>query len=210
MRAVEDHRRHLSHHRQRAEIHHQVVIAETGPALGQEHPLIACRVHLFDGMRHVPRRHKLALLYVHRPARFARGHQQVGLAAKERGNLQHVNSFGRNLAMPRLMHIGQHWQAGSFCQATQNAHPFLESRPAEALHAGAISFVVAGLENVGNAQVGRDALDGIRHGADVGFGFNDAGAGDQKKLARAHMHRANFKGVAHRVDCNGWAQPDAY
>jgi hypothetical protein len=33
----------------------------------------------------------------------------------------------------------------------------------------------------------------------MGLGLDDAGAGDQEKLARAHMDRADFKGVAHLV-----------
>jgi hypothetical protein len=41
------------------------------------------------------------------------------------------------------------------------------------------------------------------------LGLDDAGAGDQEKLARAHVDRTDFEGVAHAIDCTGLRQPEA-
>jgi hypothetical protein len=46
---------------------------------------------------HVPRRHELALLDVHDLAGLGRGAHEVGLAAQERRDLQHVGDLGRAL-----------------------------------------------------------------------------------------------------------------
>jgi hypothetical protein len=61
------------------------------------------------------------------------------------------------------MHVGQHGQAGVFGQTAQDARAFDQARAAKALHAGAVGLVVAGLEDVGNAEVGGDALNGLGH-----------------------------------------------
>ena len=134
------------------------------------------------------------------------GHQQIGLAAEEGGNLQHVHGLGGHLAVGRLMHVGQHRQAGVLGDAAQNARALDEARPAIALHAGAVGLVVAGLEDVGNAEVAGDALNGLGHRARVGLGLDDARAGDQEELARADVDGADFKGVVHGFDCKGWAE----
>ena len=81
--------------------------------------------------------------------------------------------------------------------------PSVEAGAAEAFDAGAVGLVVAGFEDEGNAEVGGDALDGVGHGADVGFGLDDAGAGDEEEPARADLHRADFKRVAHEGDSTG-------
>ena len=48
-----------------------------------------------------------------------------------------------------------------------------------------------------SAEISCDALDGVGHGAHMRLGLDDAGAGDEKKLCRTYVHRADFKGLAH-------------
>jgi hypothetical protein len=38
----------------------------------------------------------------------------------------------------------------------------------------------------------------------MGLALDHAGTGDQEKLARAYMHRTDFKRVAHELDCSGF------
>ena len=59
-----------------------------------------------------------------------------------------------------------------------------------------VGFVVAGLEDVGDAEVGGDALDGVGHHAGMGFGLDDAGAGDEEELAAADVDVSDLEGVA--------------
>ena len=53
--------------------------------------------------------------------------------------------------------------------AAEDAGAFDEAGAAETFDAGAVGLVVAGFEDVGDAEVGGDALDGVGHGAGVGF-----------------------------------------
>ena len=48
-----------------------------------------------------------------------------------------------------------------------------------------VRLVVRGFEDVRNAKVGGDALDCVRHFADVGFALDDAGAGDEEEFGLA-------------------------
>ena len=76
------------------------------------------------------------------------------------------------------MYVREDGQAGVFGDAAEDARAFNEAGAAEALDAGAVGLVVAGFEDVGDAEVGGDALDSFGDGARVGFGLNDAGTGD--------------------------------
>ena len=128
------------------------------------------------------------------------GHQQIGLAAKEGGNLQHVDGFGGDFAVGGLVYVGEHRQARIFRDAAEDARALREAGAAKALHAGAVGLVVAGFEDERDAEVGRDALDGLGHGAGVGFGLDDAGAGDEEEPARANVDRPDFERLTHEGD----------
>jgi hypothetical protein len=64
-------------------------------------------------------------------AGFAGGHQQVGLTAKKRGNLQHVHGFGGDFAVRGLVHVGQHRQARVFGNAAKDARTLQSGRGRE-------------------------------------------------------------------------------
>ena len=153
-------------------------------------------------MAHVPWRDELALLDVDGAAGFAGGHQQIGLAAEKGGNLEDVDGFGGDLAMAGLMDISEDRQARVFGDAGEDARPLLEAGSAKALDAGAIGLVVAGFEDIRDADIGCDALDSFGNGARMGLGLDDAGTGDEEELARADLHGADFKGFAHERDFN--------
>ena len=84
----------------------------------------------------------------------------------------------------------------------ENARPLFEAGSAKAFDAGAIGLVIAGFEDIGDAEIGCDALNGFGHGARMGLGLDDAGTGDEEEPARADLHGPDFKGVAHERDCN--------
>ena len=195
--AIEDDRRELAHDGERAEIDHEVVVAEGRTALSEEDALISCGANFFDAVAHVPRRNELAFLDVDGAAGFAGGYEQFGLSAEKRGNLQNVDGLRGDFAIGWLVHVGEHRQAGRAGNAAEDARAFNEAGAAKALDAGAIGLVVAGFEDEGDVQVAGDALNAFCEGTSVMLGLDDAGAGDEKKPARAYLHGPNFKGRSH-------------
>lgn len=200
MGAVEDDWGHFSHDGQRAEIDDEIVVAEAGAALSQGDALVAGGADFFDGVRHVRGRDELAFLDVDGSAGFSGGDEQVGLAAEKGRDLKDVYGFGGDFALGGLVHIGQHGEAGFAGEAGKNACALKEAGAAKAFDAGAVGFVVACFEDVRDAEVGGDALDGVGHGAHVRLALDDAGAGDQEEATRSNLDRADFERIAHEGD----------
>jgi len=84
------------------------------------------------------------------------------------------------------------------CDGAEDAAAFREPRAAEAADRCSVGLVVAGLEDVGDAEVGGDALDGVGHGAGVLLGLDDAGSGDEEELAAAYGDVADVEWIGHR------------
>ena len=152
-----------------------------------------------DGVFHVVRSDELALLHVDGAAGFSGGDEQVGLAAEEGGNLEDVAGFGDGGAVRGLVHVGEDGKVRLFGDAAEDAGAFDEAGAAKARDRGAVGLVVGGLEDVGDAEIAGDALDGIGHHARVLLTLDDAGAGDEEELAAADRDIADFEVVgAHR------------
>ena len=96
-----------AHHRKRAHVDDEVVVAEREAALGHEHALVAGRAHLVDRVPHVERRQELALLEVDDPAGLRGRDDEVGLPREERRNLQDVGDLGGLRRLPGLVDVGQ-------------------------------------------------------------------------------------------------------
>jgi len=200
--AVKDYGGDFAHDGEGAEIDHKVVVAEAGAALGEGDAVVACGLNFLYCVRHVRRGDELALLDVHGAAGFASGYEQVRLAAEEGWNLEHVYGLRDGLAVCGFMHVGEDGQAGVSGDLAEDADTLSKARAAIALDAGAVGFVVAGLEDVRDAEIGSDALNGVCHFGGVGLAFNDAGSGDKKQPPFAYLDRSDFKRVAHEGDCN--------
>ena len=79
----------------------------------------------------------------------------------------------------------------------EDAEAFVEAGAAKGFDGGAVGFVVGGFEDVGDAGVGGDFRDALGHFAGVGFGFDDAGAGDEEEgivAAEAERVERDFVG----------------
>ena len=74
--------------------------------------------------------------------------------------------------------------------------PSLSAGAAEGFCGGAVGFVVGGFEDVGDAGVGGDFRDAFGHFAGVGFGFDDAGAGDEKERVPDSPRRREPSGMS--------------
>ena len=197
MRSVKNNGSKLAHDWQGTHVHDQIVVAEAGSTLREENTAVSRGGNLLDGMLHIPGRNKLAFFYIDGAPRFARGQQQIGLAAQKGRDLQHIGSFCSNFALRRLVHIGQHRQSGRFSQPPQNGGAFFQARSAKAGHRGAVGLVIRGLEDIGDAEIGGNALDGVRHFAHMRFAFDHTRTGNKKQLSRADMDAAYFKFVTH-------------
>ena len=143
MGGVENHRRAglAGHDRQRAHVGDEGVVAEADAPLGDEHVGRTGRVELRDHVLHVPGRKKLPLLDVDRSARARRGNQQVGLAAKESGDLQRVDGLGDRSALGALVHVGDHRQAEAFADVGEHRQRRREPQPPRARARGAVRLV---------------------------------------------------------------------
>ena len=145
-------------------------------------------------MLHVPRRNELAFLDVHRTPGERGGHNQIGLAAKKRGNLQDIDNFGHGGNVDGLMHVGEHGNMHFIFDFFQNAQTFFDTRPAIAPDRGAVCFVVRGFEDEGKIQRTHDAFDDLRHAQGVIFAFDHARARDQEQVTRAHANVIDLEG----------------
>ena len=146
---------------QAAHIHDKVVVAKAGSALGEANTLVAAVANLGDRVLHVGGSDKLTLLDVDSSTSLCGGDQQVGLAAEERWNLENEFDVSQGVRKPRTVlgrvDVGEHWKARFLCDGSQDTGAFHQARSAKAVDAGAIRLVVAGLEDVGQLEVGSDA-----------------------------------------------------
>ena len=106
--------------RQRTHVGHQRVVAEADAALAGEDAVGAEALELGGDLLHVPGGQELALLDVDRPAGLGAGAQQVGLAAEEGRDLQHVDHLGHGRALPALVDVGEHRQPGRLLDLGQD------------------------------------------------------------------------------------------
>ena len=108
MRRIENHGREFAHDGERAHIHNQVVVAETGAALRQKDLSIPCLAAFFHCVTHVPGRNELSFLDVDCPAAERCGDHKVSLTTQKRGNLQHVDNFCDFTDIHRCVYISEH------------------------------------------------------------------------------------------------------
>ena len=100
---------------------------------------------LGDHVRHVPRREELALLHVDGAAGLRRPRPEIGLAAEERRDLQHVDRLrdARALRRPRARRSAP--AAPALADLRKDRQRRVEPDAARALRAGAVRLVERGL-----------------------------------------------------------------
>ena len=111
--------------------------------------------------------------------------QQVSLAAEECGDLKNgfdvAKGFGELGGLLRRVNVCEDRKCVALADSTKDASAFVQTGAPEAVNRGAVRLVVAGLEDVRDAQVRGDALDGVGEGPRVGFAFDDAGTRDEEE-----------------------------
>ena len=98
--------------------------------------------------------------------------------------MQHVGDFGRRRDLRGLVHVSENGQAEIVLDAAKNFQSLGHARAAIGVDGGAVGFVVAALEDVGQLQFGTNRSDALGHRAGVGLRFNHAGTGNQKQAVR--------------------------
>ena len=96
VRGIEDNRpAGIRHHLQPAHIHHQIVVAKGRSALGQHHLPVSSGSNFLRRMVDVVRRDELPLLHIDNAPGAPGFEEQIGLAAKERRDLNDIHHFRR-------------------------------------------------------------------------------------------------------------------
>ena len=148
-------------------------------------------------MLHVPWGEELALLDVHDGARLARRQQEVGLTAKEGGDLQHVYSLRRAGALAGVVHVREDGAADAGANLGQCVQSRLQPHAALARDGGAVGLVEARLEDIADPGVRRRSRHrlGDHHG--VVEAFERAGPRDQAQgRIGANLHPTDIDGSA--------------
>jgi methyl-accepting chemotaxis protein len=179
MGGVEDHRRaHCCHDRQRPHVADQRVVTEGGATFGQQHIGIAALGDLGEHVLHVPRRQKLALLDVDDLAGLCRSHQQIGLPAQKRRDLQDVDTSAT------VAHCSSVWTSvitgrpSSALISANTAWP-CRARCRACAERCAVGLVEGRLVDQPDAETGADLLERARDLEGVFTAFHLAGSGDQ-------------------------------
>src|SRR6267378_1979034 len=183
MRGVEDHGRLAggAQAREAAHVDDEIAVTEERAALGDGDFRRPALPNLFDGPAHLFGRHPLAFLDVHRAIGLAGSHEQIGLAAEECRDLQHVGHARGERHVAGFMDVGHDGKPGGGADLLECAQPRFESRAARGVQARAIGLVVRRL--VDDADPELDPKLGQRLAdADVELvRFDDAGARDEKR-----------------------------
>ena len=125
---VENHRATGSFHDPEVEgIDDQVVIPEGGSALAKEDFVVSRFLELLDDMSHLMGGEKLGFLDVDRAPGLGQSHHEIGLAAKEGGELKDVDYFGGRLGLKGIVDVGDYGYSMGLLDLGENVQSLLQS-----------------------------------------------------------------------------------
>src|SRR5207248_11630207 len=119
MGGIKNYRRKLAHDGKRTHVHHKIVVAKAGAALGDEYAIVSRGAAFLDDALHVPGRDELSLFYVYGALDHARGYNKVGLTAQKRWDLQHIRNLIHLAAALSCVPIGLHRHVIAVFQTVQ-------------------------------------------------------------------------------------------
>jgi hypothetical protein len=112
----------------------RVIVAEGGTALREKERGAASLLQFHGDIFDIPRRKKLAFLDVYDTPACPRCKDEVGLAAKKRGNLDQVNILRGYLDLLRRMDVGRHRHAQFATDFGQELATVAHARSAKGIH----------------------------------------------------------------------------
>ena len=168
------------HDRQPAEVDDQVVVAEARAALGQEHVARCPTPRTFSTTLAMSRgaTNWPFFTFTGRPLARAR-HDQVGLAAEERGDLEHVEHLGGGGDLGDVVHVGEYRETGLLLDLPEDPEPLDEARPPIGVDRGPVGLVVGRLVDERHTRVRGRPLQALRDHQRVLLVLDCAGAADQ-------------------------------
>jgi hypothetical protein len=159
MRDVEDDRATGPFHDSEIErVDDQVVIPEGGPALAEQNFFVTGFFELLDDVSHLMGGEKLCFLDIDRPSGFGQSHDEIGLTAKEGGELEDVDYFGGRLGLVGFVDVGNNGYSMGLLDLGEDFQAFFQSGPPEGGDGRAIGLVEGCLEDVGDAEFGGNLL----------------------------------------------------
>src|SRR6266550_86629 len=162
-------------------IHHQVAVAEERAALGDRQLRRPASAQLLHRALHRVGRQPLPLLHVDGPPGPAGGEEQIGLAAQERRDLQHVGHLSRGRHLAHLVDVGEDGKAGLRANGGERRESALQTRTARALQARAVRLVVGGFVDDVYAKLGAELGERFTDPQVQVVRFDDAGPRDQER-----------------------------
>ena len=116
---------------ERAHIGDEIIVAESGASFGEEELIIAKGEEFFGDVANIPRSEELAFFDIDHPLGFGGGLDEIGLAAKEGGDLEDINPFGGDGAVLWGVDIGGHGDAKCSSDLTEHLAAFFGGEATE-------------------------------------------------------------------------------
>ena len=108
--------------------------------------------HFLGRIIEIRGRNELSLLDVYGPARTARRHEQVGLPAEKRWNLEDIDELSRFLRLRCFVNVRQH-RNSELPYLAQYSQPFLDPRPPVGVDVASIRLIERRFENIRPSQL---------------------------------------------------------
>ena len=140
----------------------QVAVAERGATFGYGHLGRTRAPEFLHRTSHLFRRHPLSFLDVDGLTRAAGRHEEVGLPAQERWDLECVDDSSRRPGLRGLMDVREHRQPGLVLHSGELVEAHFETRPSRRIDARTVGLVERGLEHRGEAEVARPGGERLR------------------------------------------------
>ncbi len=189
------------HHRNGANVHDQVVVAERSPSFRKENAGIPCGEDLVGCTLDIPGREKLAFFDIHGQSCPARSKEQIRLPAEKSGNLNHVQDGSSLFYFSHAVDVGKERQPDFLLHLAKNFQSPVNARSAVRIQRGSVRLVVRGLEDDGDPKQSLRLPEEIRYGQGQVFTFNHAGPCDEKKgTFLADRHMTYVQRISHRLD----------
>ena len=175
-------------------IHHQGVVAKAAAPFSQPEAAaggIQARFrHLVHHLGHVPGGQKLALFHIHHllcaSHGLGGGFQQIGLAAEEGWDLEHIHDLGGGSGLVAFVDVGEHRHPKALAHLLEDFEALIGARPPIGLAGAAVGLVEAGFEHVTDAQLLADAAHLLGHLQHQIPALDHTGPGDQGEGLGAH------------------------
>lgn len=168
----------------------KIIVTETGSPLGKKEGFASGKSQFFRDIFYIPRRKELTFFDIHRPAGGTGCGDEIGLAAQEGRNLEHIEKLACDFDFAGGMDVGchRHSQIGTdFCEQLASV---MDPQTSEGMGRRAIGFVVGSLENEADAFAIADGFEFPGHPAREGRALNDTGAKDEEEFAAPDRARA--------------------